>query len=146
MSSEILRIVRNNARLYTAMREGNILPRAPKSIAISKSDVGQRLRTVRTKRGLTQQELANLLGTNQSHIANVERGERGVTIHQIVKLAKALQVSTDEILFGKHGAQDTTPAKTDRRFLRRLQRISSLPNREKQALITTIDAFLSKTG
>jgi transcriptional regulator with XRE-family HTH domain len=130
---------------YTAARQERAVPRAPKSVAIAKDQVGQRVRAIRQKRGLTQQELADLLGTNQSHVANVERGERGVTIHQIVKMAKALQASTDEILLGdRDGAKDSTPASVDRRFLRRLQRISSLPRREKQALLTTIDAFLSK--
>jgi transcriptional regulator with XRE-family HTH domain len=131
---------------YTATRQEQDLPRAPKSVAIDKDQVGQRVRAIRQKRGLTQQELADLLGTNQSHVANVERGERGVTLHQIVKMAKALQVSTDEILLGDKAAKDSTPASVDRRFLRRLQRISSLPRREKQALLTTIDAFLSKTA
>jgi transcriptional regulator with XRE-family HTH domain len=130
---------------YTATHQERAVPKAPKSVAIAKDQVGQRVRAIRQKRGLTQQELADLLGTNQSHVANVERGERGVTIHQIVKMAKALQASTDEILLGdKNGSKDSTPASVDRRFLRRLQRISSLPRREKQALLTTIDAFLSK--
>ncbi len=121
------------------------MPRAPRSVVIAKDQVGRRVRAIRQKRGLTQQELADLLGTNQSHVANVERGERGVTIHQIVKMAKALQASTDEILLGdKNDAKDSTPVSVDRRFLRRLQRLSSLPRREKQALLTTIDAFLSK--
>ena len=106
--------------------------------------MGQRLRTLRRERGLSQVELSERIGMTQSNISAIERGARGVTIHQVVKIAKALHASTDEILLGvKPGKQKTNGNIKDRRFLRRLQQIDSLPKRKKQALLTTIDAYLS---
>ena len=61
----------------------------------------------------------------------------------LATLAKALQVSCDEI----HGLRTTTgTAPLNRRFLRRLQGIETLPRRDQEALLRTIDAFLSKAS
>ena len=118
------------------------MPRRPKSQVVSKKQVGERLRALRLERGMTQQELAKILGTTQSNVSGLERGTRSLTIHQVVKLANALRTSTDEILRGVK--QDRTNGKIqDRRFLRRLQQIDRLPKRKRQGLLMTIDAYLS---
>ena len=92
---------------------------------------------------MTQDELASILGTNQSHVSNVERGDRGLTIQQLVKLCSALRVSPNEILGETKQSKDNGLIK-DRRFLRRLQKIDRLSKRDKENLLGTIDAFLSK--
>ena len=111
---------------------------------MSKKEVGKRLRVLRLKRGLTQQELAELLGTTQSNVSGLERGTRSLTVHQVVKLAEALRTTTDELLRGiKPGRHRSNGASQDRRFLRRLEQIGQLPKRKQQALLTTIDAYLT---
>lgn len=88
---------------------------------------------------MTQVELARVLGIDQSNVSSIERGIRSLTVHQALKLARALDTSTDEIL----GRKDTAPeGPRDRRFLRRLEKIERLPKRDQQALLRTIDAFL----
>jgi hypothetical protein len=74
----------------------------------------------------------------------MERGARALTIHQILKLSKALKVSTDEILSGETPSPNGTHI--DRRFLRRIEKTARLPKRDQQALLRTIDAFLSKVS
>jgi transcriptional regulator with XRE-family HTH domain len=115
----------------------------PSSDNVLKKEVGNRLRNARRKRGMTQDELASILGTNQSHVSNVERGDRGLTIQQLVKLCSALRVSPNEILGETKQGKDNGLIK-DRRFLRRLQKIDRLSKRDKENLLGTIDAFLSK--
>jgi transcriptional regulator with XRE-family HTH domain len=123
------------------------LPRPAKHTVFSKKEVGGRIRTLRQARGLTQVDLAETLEITQSNLSAIERGARGLTVHQVVKLARALRATTDEILspaktkaIGK-GDQD---ALKDRRFLRRLQKVDQLPERDQQALLRTLDAFLGK--
>jgi transcriptional regulator with XRE-family HTH domain len=115
----------------------------------SKKEVGERLRSLRQAQGLTQIDLAHTLGITQSNVSAIERGARGLTVHQVVKLAKALNASTDEIL----GTHKTAASKgvaveilQDRRFLKRLQRVGQLPERDQQALLRTMDAFLGKVS
>jgi transcriptional regulator with XRE-family HTH domain len=93
---------------------------------------------------MSQVELAQLLGITQSNVSGLERGVRSLTIHQIAKLAKALAVSTDELLLGAatNGRHKRENGIEDRRFLRRLTRIDTLSKRQKDALLLTIDNFL----
>jgi len=126
--------------LYSGRKEGR-LPRPPKGVLFSKVEVGQRIRALRDERGLSQAELAELLGVHQTNISTMERGMRALTIHQVMKLSKALRVSIDEILTG---GKTRPNGALDRRFLRRLQKVDKLSKRDQQTLLGTIDAFLSK--
>lgn len=51
---------------------------------------GRRLRELREKKGLPQQELAELSGLTRSSIANIEKGKQRVLLHQLVQFAEAL--------------------------------------------------------
>lgn len=117
------------------------MPTPPKQVVLSRKEIGTRLRAIRKARGMTQAQLAKALGTQQTAVSQVEIGNRGLTVQQVVKLAKAMKVSTDAILGPSNGArEDVLP--NDRRLIRRLQQIEKLPKAEKQALLKTIDAFL----
>lgn len=119
--------------------------RAPKSVVVSKEEIGRRLRVLRERRGVSQKEMAALLGTNQSHVSNVERGDRGITIQQLVKIARALKASTDDIL-GEKQASDDNGFVRDRRLIERMKKIERLPAKDKQVLLKTVDAFLKGSG
>jgi transcriptional regulator with XRE-family HTH domain len=105
-----------------------------------KKQIGTQLRMARRRRGMTQAELGRLLNTNQSHVSNVERGDRGLTLPQLLKICDALKVSPNDILAQPDNHDNGRPL--DRRFLRRLEKIERLPKSKKQALLTTIDAYL----
>lgn len=117
------------------------MPTPPKHVVLSRREIGARLRALRKSRDMTQVELAKVLGTQQTAVSQVEVGNRGLTVQQVVKLAKALRVSTEAIL-GATNAVGHEELPTDRKLLRRLRQIEKLPRAEKQALIKTIDAFL----
>jgi transcriptional regulator with XRE-family HTH domain len=87
--------------------------------------------------------MAELLGISQPIVSDYERGELRLHGELIVKLAGILNCSADEIL----GMQErkTPTGGNNRRMLRRLQQIDLLPKRDQEALLRTIDAFLSKT-
>jgi len=121
------------------------LSRPPRDSKLSKREIGARMRALREERGLTQMALAEEMGLTQSNVSAMERGDRGVTIHQAVKLGRILRVSVDELLTGTSTArQENARPRQDRRFRRRLEQLESLPKGDKQALLKTIDAFLSK--
>jgi transcriptional regulator with XRE-family HTH domain len=107
--------------------------------------VGARIRSLREARALTQVEIAKALGITQSNVSAIERGARSLTVHQVVKLSKALGASADDILSPAKAAQaPPTGVLADRRFLRRLQKLDRLTPRDQQALLRTLDAFLTK--
>jgi transcriptional regulator with XRE-family HTH domain len=60
--------------------------------------IGEKLREVRTKRLVTQDELAEKAGVSQSTIANIERNNAEPQFRTIRKLAKALDVDPTKLL------------------------------------------------
>lgn len=117
------------------------MPRKPTyAVPIEATAIGQRLRDIRTRRRMTQVELAGLLGMPQALLSDYERGRLRVHGGLIVALAHALRVSSDEILGLK--PQKQNGSSPDRRLLRRLEEIEKLPRSERQALLKTIDRFL----
>jgi transcriptional regulator with XRE-family HTH domain len=59
---------------------------------------GRRLRDLREKRHVPQQELATLSGLNRSSIANIESGKQRVLLHQVLQFAEALRVTVGELV------------------------------------------------
>jgi len=63
-------------------------------------EFGGRLRAARERRGLTQSQLAELVGLYPSQISNYENGEKVPEGETMVLLADALEVSLDELARG----------------------------------------------
>ncbi len=62
--------------------------------------VGRRVKELRNKLGISQEELANLVGLDRTYITSVECGRRNISIVNIEKLAKALNVTLSEFFEG----------------------------------------------
>jgi len=106
--------------------------------------LGQRLAKLRKERGFTQVELAKQLALSQAIVSNYERGRVRPHPEFLLKLAQLLDVSTDELLGRTSPHKAKAPrANLDRRFARRLQLVGSLPKRDQDALLRTIDVFLT---
>lgn len=58
--------------------------------------VGKRVKELRNKLGVSQEELADIVGLDRTYITSVECGKRNISIVNIEKLAKALKVSLAE--------------------------------------------------
>lgn len=107
---------------------------------VDERTIGRRLRDARIRRGMTQAELAQRLGIDQSLVSEYERGVVRVHGALLAGLAQILKASVDSILGLDKTKRDD--ASTDRRFARRLEEIEKLSKRDKQALIRNIDNFL----
>jgi transcriptional regulator with XRE-family HTH domain len=55
--------------------------------------VGRNVRRFREKRGLTQEQFADLSGFSQQYISSLERGRRNPTVITLYELSVALGVS-----------------------------------------------------
>jgi transcriptional regulator with XRE-family HTH domain len=59
---------------------------------------GRRLRELREKKGVAQEELATLSGLTRSSIANIESGKQRVLLHQLLRFAQTLRVNLAELV------------------------------------------------
>lgn len=62
--------------------------------------IGQKIREQRLAIGISQEELASAAGLHRTYIGSIERGERNVSLQNIVAIARALSVSPSVLLEG----------------------------------------------
>lgn len=60
--------------------------------------IGQRIRSSRLRRELTQEVLAELTNLSNQHISNIETGSTKLSLQTLVKIANVLDTSVDELL------------------------------------------------
>lgn len=60
--------------------------------------LGQRIRTARTERGMSQAELADKANVGLPHISDIERGKTHTKVLTFARIAEALQISADDLL------------------------------------------------
>lgn len=58
--------------------------------------VGKRVKELRNRLGVSQEELADLAGLDRTYITSVECGKRNISIVNIEKLTVALKVTLKE--------------------------------------------------
>ena len=71
-----------------------------------RKDVGKRIAKRRTELNLTQEELAEKSSLTQQQISYAERGEKGLRNENLLKVAQALNVSTDYLMTGNYAETD----------------------------------------
>lgn len=58
---------------------------------------GDKVRSIRKMKGLSQEELADKADLDRSYLGAVERGEHNVSLKNILKIAEALAVESAEL-------------------------------------------------
>jgi len=71
-----------------------------------RSRFGERIRQLRTSKGLTQEELAEAVGVSTDFISLIERGERAPSFENLERLAEALGVNVAELFDFQEGGED----------------------------------------
>lgn len=71
--------------------------------------MGRRIRVIRESRGMTREVLAEIIDVSAQFIADVEYGNKGVSIRTLFLLKQALGVTSDYLLAGKLYAADEEP-------------------------------------
>lgn len=61
-------------------------------------ELGKRIRTARRKKGMSQAELADKVGISVPYVSDVENGKKTIGVDIFLRIAEALQVSTDWLL------------------------------------------------
>jgi transcriptional regulator with XRE-family HTH domain len=105
-------------------------------------DFGERLSRIRKSRGMTQAELGQAAGVSNRVIAYYEKESPQPPGAMLVDLARALSVSTDQLLGLKPMKETSTPKAA--RLLKRLQKVEDLSASDQRAVLKFIDALLER--
>lgn len=105
---------------------------------------GERLCQIRKSRGMTQADLGKAAGVSNRVIAYYEQDGAQPPGAMLVDLAKALRVSTDQLLGLKLAKEKTSPRTA--RLLKRLQKIEALPLADQRTVLKILDSLLATHG
>ena len=67
-------------------------------IRMDYKSIGYRIKIAREQKHLTQEQLSEIIDISPMHMSVIERGVKGNSLATLVKIANALEVSTDELL------------------------------------------------
>jgi transcriptional regulator with XRE-family HTH domain len=106
--------------------------------------LGGRVAGLRKEQGLTQTQLAELLGLTQQMVASYEVGRRRLPASLLPKIATALTVSVEALL--GHGR--ATPAKRGPapKLQQQMERIQRLPRAKQRLVLQMLDGVLAQAS
>ena len=105
-------------------------------------DFGKRLAELRKVNGLTQQALGEKIDVSKRVIAYYEGETEYPPAHLIVPLAKALKISTDELLGVKKQSVNFNDKFTT--LWRRLKVVETFSDKERKALLQYVEIIAEK--
>ncbi|MFI1955907.1 helix-turn-helix domain-containing protein [Streptomyces xinghaiensis] len=79
---------------------------AKQPISDAAQTFGARVRARRNELGKSQERLADDSGMHWTFIGQVERGQRNVSLHNILKIAEALGVDAEDLVRGLKAPSD----------------------------------------
>lgn len=102
-------------------------------------EFGQRIAALRKDAGLSQAQLAKLLGYSQQQIASFEIGRRRIPVSAIPVLVRALGVTFEELLGEQGKAPRRGPAS---KLEQQLERLSRLPRSKQKVVSEMLEGLL----
>ena len=106
-------------------------------LSLSTGSIGQNITRYRKARGLTQQQLASIIGIDQNIVSAYENGKLRLYDEMVARFALALKTTSDDLL--GISKQDSENPEVSLRFLRRLAIIEGFPETQKKRILRNLD-------
>lgn len=100
--------------------------------------LAKRLIALRREQGLTQQQMAETIGVHVNSLKKYEAGQAQPSLDALKKIALALHVSTDSLLFEEH---ERSPAGE---LALQLEAVSQLPQEEQMVIREVMESLIIK--
>ena len=107
--------------------------------------LGQRIAERRKALGITQVQLAEVLGIAQQTMAHYEGGVARIAVESLRTLAQTLDVSMEELV-GDADPKRATKRGPAPRIQRQLEQLQQLPKIKQQAILQVLDSVLAQAG
>ena len=104
----------------------------------TRNTIGDNIRRIRKDKGIKQRELAKKLGVAYQNLSGWERGVRQPSTKYLSKIAEALGVNVESLLYEKKKKQETYFSLKERKELRKQI------TREEQEHIDSFNRFMEK--
>jgi len=128
-------------RFEQSMPYNEIVPGRPPLTEAPKS--GARLAALRNAANLSQAQLAEAIGVPARSISFYERKAQSIPSHLVVRLAKALEVSAEELL-GLEAPKPKAKRGPKSEIEKRLEQVRTLPRGAQKRILDVVDAMLAQ--
>ncbi len=108
-----------------------------KTERIRNISIGESIQACRIKKGLSQEELAEMVEATHTHISYIETGTKNPSLNLLIKIANALDVSADDLLVGQLKHTSSPVGKE-------MQIIMQGCNRDEEKMLTRIAKFMKE--
>jgi transcriptional regulator with XRE-family HTH domain len=105
-------------------------------------DIGKKIRHIRLKQNLTQEELGEKANLHYSYIGQMERGDKVPSLKTLNKIAKALNVSLDYVLEGTKNCEESYAA--DDSISELIHLLKSRPPKQMEMLISIFKTIIAE--
>lgn len=102
---------------------------------------GNRLRTMRTEKKMSQEELSFRAGISAAHLGQIERAEKKPTLETIGKLAEALEISLPELFAFEANSNDSETGTEDIIISKINSQLKGLTLEEQKDILRIIRIF-----
>lgn len=107
------------------------------------NDFADNLKKCRTRKGISQEELSKKISIHPVQFSRYERGQSVPSIEVVQKIADALEVSIDQIVYGD---QDNKAEQSisDRELLSMFKKVQLLSERQKETVKDFLSSYILK--
>lgn len=102
-------------------------------------NLGKKMKELRIKNGLTQEQVAEALNVTPGYISNVENNRSAMTLRMLIYYANLTHVSLDHLIGSIDSSYQATALDNEL-----LQLLETLSDSDKEKLIKTIKLWLLK--
>ena len=99
--------------------------------------IGKRIQEFRKKKGMTQDELSEIIDISPHYLSALERGIYNIKLETLVKILNTLAISADEVfcdVFEKSSAVSAN---------RLSERLEALPIEEQERILAVVDTMIN---
>lgn len=99
--------------------------------------IGKRIQEIRKKKGLTQEQLSELIDVSPHHLSALERGVYGIKLQTLVNILNCLECSADEVFC------DVVHKSSSATINRLSKELEALPLEEQRKILAVVDTMIA---
>jgi len=108
-------------------------------------EIGANIKTLRLAKGLQQKEVASMTGVSVSQYGRIENGLTKSSIVVLLRMAEALEVSLDMLIYGEKTEIDKEPiVLKDKDLVEKMKQLDRLSDKDKELAHQMLDLLLAK--
>ena len=105
--------------------------------------IGKTIKIIREEKGMTQQQIAEIINMHRSNYSKVESGERDLSIEAASKISKYFDMTIDQLVNFNGGIPEEVTVE-DKSILEKVKLIQELDQEEKNVIFKMLDTFLTQ--